>query len=420
MEVESLNRAQRLSLLSSAPGAKVTTATVEMVLNNTSRHLPHDRDLVTVTRTISASSTTLKLGTSQIGRKEFVDYLHSAGFSSENMFYVIRQGQVQDILRMSALERLRMVQRFAGWQALTELENFSEECMDIGDCDRQRTLDIIDECRMRLQLDEQCEREANEYKALELDIRTLKTVLLEREAAALIAKQKKVVASIEAMEPQHNLAKQHYVHICNVLEAKKKELRQLKENTQAQMCRLEDLKEEMSRAEAGIVRETLLEKQLKEDIGTVEKSQSDLETRLSAAEGAVQEATRQLADTVQALRKLKRKEEDLETRVAKLADEKKSVMQRVFHGHCFHTTQERNVWIESELQKLESAVQEIQQQREQLHSELQDSSAERDHCISQKEQVQAELASLRQLDGSMKAELVELQKQSYAAIDKCM
>ncbi|KAL3215891.1 hypothetical protein MRX96_033364 [Rhipicephalus microplus] len=86
-----------------------------------------------------------------------------------------------------------------------------------------------------------------------------------------------------------------------------------------------------------------------------------------------------------ALHNLKRKEQDLVTRMAKLDEEKKSIMQHVLHSHCFPTTQERNVWIESELRKIESAVQEIEQQCEQLESELQASSAERDRCISEKE-----------------------------------
>lgn len=171
MEVESLSRTQRLGLLNSAPGAMAQTATVGMVFNNTSRRLPHDRDLVTVTRTISASSTTLMIGASTVGKKEFVEYLHAAGFSSENTFHVIRQGQVQDILRMSALERLRMVQRFAGWDALTEMEHSSEECTNLGNSDRQHAIDIAKECQTKLQLDEQCVREAKEYRALELDVR---------------------------------------------------------------------------------------------------------------------------------------------------------------------------------------------------------------------------------------------------------
>ncbi|KAL1428822.1 hypothetical protein MTO96_002541 [Rhipicephalus appendiculatus] len=385
MEVESLSRTQRLSLLSSAPGVMAKTATVEMVLNNTSRRLPHDRDMVTVTRTISASSATLMIGKSIIGKKEFVDYLHAAGFSSENTFHVIRQGQVQDILRMSALERLRMVQRFAGWDALTQMEQSSEECTNLGNSDRERTIDLAKECQMKLQLDEQCVKEAKEYRALELEIRTINGVLLEKEATVLATKMEKIESSIKELEPEHNLAKQNFVRICDALEVKKRDLKRHKENTQGRLYRLEDLKEELGRAEAGIVRENLQGKQLREEIGAIERSQHELALRLNTAEHAVQDTTVQLAGTVQALRKLERKEEDLETRMAKLADEKQSVMQRVFHSHCFRTTQERNVWIESELQKIESAVQEIQQQCEELQSELQTSKAERDRCISQKE-----------------------------------
>ncbi|XP_065297808.1 structural maintenance of chromosomes protein 3-like isoform X1 [Dermacentor albipictus] len=418
MEFESLDRAQCLGLLSSAPGVQVNTATVEMVLNNTTRDLPSNKDVVTVTRTIGSSSTTLRLGTTTIGKKEFLSYLHSAGFSSDNMFHVIRQGQVQDILRMSSVERLRMLQRFAGWDALTKLEKFWEESTDTDDFDRQHIAKVTEECRRKLQLDEQYAKEAKEYKALELEIRTVNCIFLEREAAALKTKLEQIESSIEKIAPQHNLAKRNYMHICDALEVKQRELRRLKEDAQERVGRLEDLKEELCRATTGMVRESLQEKQLEEEIGTVERAQHELATRLSTAEHAVQETTVKLADTVQALRKLERKEDDLETRMAKLADEKNSVMQRVFHSHCFRTTQERNIWIEGELRKLESSVQEIQQQCEQLQSELQTSNAERNRCISEEEQVQAELASLRQLDGSMKAELMKLQKQSYAAIDE--
>ncbi|KAK8788713.1 hypothetical protein V5799_021511, partial [Amblyomma americanum] len=86
---------------------------------------------------------------------------------------------------MTPEERLHMVQRFFGWDALLQLEKLTLECAEFGNCDRKRIEEITSECRVKLQEDDQNMKEAKLYKSLELGIRAVNLVLLEIDADSL-------------------------------------------------------------------------------------------------------------------------------------------------------------------------------------------------------------------------------------------
>ncbi|XP_077518655.1 structural maintenance of chromosomes protein 3-like isoform X4 [Amblyomma americanum] len=418
LETGSLSRLQRMAVLSTAPGMRSNVATIKMLLNNKSRRLPQEQDVVTVTRTIGPSTTTLKIGNSIVGKKDFIDYLHAAGFSSENAFHIIRQGQVREVLHMTPEERLRMVQRFAGWDALLQLEKLTLECAEFGDCDRKRIEEIISECRVKLQEDEQNMKEAKLYKALELDIRTVNLVLLEIDADSLKKTLQQIEVKIAETEPLHALAQQRHVRISSALQEKKHKLKQLKEEAQNRLSRLEDLRGQLCQVEADVVRESLHQNQRQGEISAAETAQQKLADSLVHSDQAVKDMTLKLNETIEALHALERREDQQKSRMEELTNENDAVMQCVRHGHTFRTTEERNIWVDGEVQKLESILQDIQQQCKELQLEIESCTAERDRCISEEKKAQAELDSLRQLDESMKVQLMQLHKQSYAAANK--
>ncbi|XP_077559164.1 structural maintenance of chromosomes protein 3-like [Haemaphysalis longicornis] len=419
MDAESLTQQQRQSLLSTTPGVKVRAAVVQVVLNNTSHRLPSDQDIVTVTRTISPTSTSLKIGTTIVGKKQLVDYLHVAGFSSENSFYILRQGQVREVLLMSSRDRLRMVMRFAGRESLKELQKSSHECSDGGDTDRDRTDEIAAECRKKLEESEEELKAAKQYKQLELDIRTINAVFLEREAEVLMRRLKQVESDIAKLAPQHGTVKESYLRISQALEKNKQKLKKLKERKEDLQSRLEDLEERLNEATAGVAREELLGKQLCEEIAAADTTQQQLAAQLEVAERDMEAKTKELAEILEVLRALEEREDELQGRVDELISIEHSTMQRLIHSNAFTSTQDRNTWIEEELERLESTLQELQRQYENLRLDIQNCTVERDNCISEHQTAQAELATLWDFNRSMRTDLVKLQKEGYAALDRC-
>ncbi|XP_077507863.1 structural maintenance of chromosomes protein 3-like [Amblyomma americanum] len=417
-ETGSLAQLQHLAVLSTAPGMRSNVATVKALLNNKSRHLPQEEDVVTVTRTIGPSAATLKIGNSLVGKKDFIDYLHAAGFSSENTFHIIRQGQVREVLQMTPKERLRMVQRFAGWDVLLQLEKLALECAELGDRDRKRIEEIINECRVKLQEDDQNIKEAKLYKALELDIRTVNLALLDKDADFFKATSQQIEDNIAETQALQAMAKQRHLRLSSGLQENKHKLKQLREEVQNRLSRLDDISSQLCQVEGDKVRESLHQNQFQGEISAAETEQQILADSRTHSHQAVKDMTLKLNKTTEALHALERSEDQLKSRVEELTNENHAVMQCVWHGHTFRTTQERNIWVDGEVQKLESILQDIQKQCEELQLEIESCTAERDRCISEEKKAQAELDSLRQLDGSMKVQLMQLPKQRYAAANK--
>ncbi|KAK8788712.1 hypothetical protein V5799_021512, partial [Amblyomma americanum] len=272
LETGSLSRLQRMAVLSTAPGMRSNVATIKMLLNNKSRRLP-----------------------------------------------------VREVLHMTPEERLRMVQRFAGWDALLQLEKLTLECAEFGDCDRKRIEEIISECRVKLQEDEQNMKEAKLYKALELDIRTVNLVLLEIDADSLKKTLQQIEVKIAETEPLHALAQQRHVRISsalqvsacglcivplfNLFQEKKHKLKQLKEEAQNRLSRLEDLRGQLCQVEADVVRESLHQNQRQGEISAAEMAQQKLADSLVHSDQAVKDMTLKLNETIEALHALERRED---------------------------------------------------------------------------------------------------------------
>ncbi|KAH9373574.1 hypothetical protein HPB48_014829 [Haemaphysalis longicornis] len=180
--------------------------------------------------------------------------------------------------------------------------------------------------------------------------------------------------------------------------------------------RLEDLEERLNEATAGVAREELLGKQLCEEIAAADTTRQQLAAQLEVAERDMEAKTKELAEILEVLRALEEREDELQGRVDELISIEHSTMQRLIHSNAFTSTQDRNTWIEEELERLESTLQELQRQYENLRLDIQNCTVERDNCISEH---QAELATLWDFNRSMRTDLVKLQKEGYAALDRC-
>jgi len=96
------------------PSQVKLSAKVVLKLNNDDRRFPFDADVVTLTRTLGLKDDSLYLQGQPISRKDFLSKLEMAGFTTQNPFYFVRQGQIAELATCDSAKRLQVVRELTG------------------------------------------------------------------------------------------------------------------------------------------------------------------------------------------------------------------------------------------------------------------------------------------------------------------
>lgn len=100
---------ERQQLLHEGSGARVVSAFVEIIFDNSDSRLPIDKDEVGLRRVIGAKKDSYYLDKKHVLKSEVINLLETAGFSRSNPYYIVKQGRINQIAMAPDAQRLQLL-----------------------------------------------------------------------------------------------------------------------------------------------------------------------------------------------------------------------------------------------------------------------------------------------------------------------
>ncbi|KAF8071065.1 SMC3 [Scenedesmus sp. PABB004] len=175
---------ERAKLLHEGAGHAVLSAYVEVVFDNSDGRFPLDKDEVRLRRTIGLKKDEFSIDRKNVTKGEVMNLLESAGFSRANPYYVVQQGKIQEMARMTPGQRLELLKEVGGTKVYEERRRDSIKIMAETEARRAQIEEVVASIEEKLGelAAERAELEA--YQALDRRARGIEYALLDRELTA--------------------------------------------------------------------------------------------------------------------------------------------------------------------------------------------------------------------------------------------
>lgn len=136
---------------------------------------------VTLQRTIGAKKDEFRLNRKHISKNDVVNLLESAGFSRSNPYYIVRQGKVDRICKMSNRERLDLLMEVAGTKVYDDRKRKSDEIMRDSASELERIDEILEQLNTRLEELEKEKKELVQYQEQDKNFRAIRYCIFNAE-----------------------------------------------------------------------------------------------------------------------------------------------------------------------------------------------------------------------------------------------
>jgi structural maintenance of chromosome 3 (chondroitin sulfate proteoglycan 6) len=169
---------------------------VEVILDNTDGRLPLDSEEVTLRRAVGLKKDEYFMNLKRVQKTDFSNVLESAGFSRSNPYYIVAQGRVDALTKMTESQRLQVLKDVAGTQVFDEKRKASLELLLDSDEKRSKIADNINNIDSRIDELEQERAELSEFLSIERDKHALEFCLYTLEEA-------KAAETLSELEAEH-------------------------------------------------------------------------------------------------------------------------------------------------------------------------------------------------------------------------
>jgi structural maintenance of chromosome 3 (chondroitin sulfate proteoglycan 6) len=137
---------ERRRLIHQGSGREVMHASVEIVFDNHDGRFPmekRDQNEVSLKRTIGLKKDEYFWNNKHVKKQEVENLLESAGISRSNPYYIVEQGKVTKLIKMSDQERLELLKEIAGTRTYDTRRKESLKIMDATDKRTEQILEVI-------------------------------------------------------------------------------------------------------------------------------------------------------------------------------------------------------------------------------------------------------------------------------------
>ena len=229
---------------------------------------------------------------------DVVNLLESAGFSSSNPYYIVRQGKVDNLCKMTNRQRLDLLMEVAGTKVYDDRKRKSDTIMKEDDSRREQINEILEVVSTRLAELEHEKRELLEYQGLDKRHRALKFCIYNAELdqtrndltaiGSEIEEEKATLSNLNAKAAQRAAE----LHSC---ETEAEDAGHAGKSARRELARCEREATELQELRQSLAIElTSLEKQIQ----TKEQEQKEIEKASAAVEAEILEVQEKIQQEV--------------------------------------------------------------------------------------------------------------------------
>lgn len=394
-EFTHLRPEQRQALLHEGTGARVMSAYVEIIFDNTDNRVPIDKDEIFLRRVIGAKKDQYFLNKKVVPRTEVVNLLESAGFSNSNPYYIVKQGKINQMATAPDAHRLKLLREVAGTRVYDERK---EESMNIlrdteGKC--EKITEFLHTIEERLATLEEEKEELKEYQKWDKARRTLEYIIHETEL-------KETRRALTDLDVQRRTAgdkqKQFNGEVQKAQEKSKGIQKQLKE-AKRDVAAAKDDKSVLITEQQQLLREkakldlTIVD--LTDEVQGDNKSKERAEMELNKLKVTIAEKEAELADVRPRYEAMRRREEDFSRELGLKEQKRKELYAKQGRHSQFSSRADRDKWIENELRSLGKQIKDKHTHLNKLGDDLKRDAVKQTETERQIERQTAEVEQMR-------------------------
>lgn len=377
-EFTHLRPEQRQALLHEGTGARVMSAYVEIIFDNTDNRVPvsvfldfffsHemilmlvfplqiDKDEIFLRRVIGAKKDQYFLNKKVVPRSEVVNLLESAGFSNSNPYYIVKQGKINQMATAPDSHRLKLLREVAGTRVYDERKEESMNILRETEGKIEKIDEFLKTIEDRLKTLEEEKEELKEYQKWDKARRCLEYVIHEAEL-------KDTKKQLDALENERKSSgdkqKQYQLELQKVQELIRNITRALKD-AKKEVTTAKEEKSVLAAEQQQLLREKtkldLTISDLTDEVQGDNKSKERAEMELKRLKATIEEKEKELEEVRPKYEAMKRKEEECSRELALKEQKRKELYAKQGRGSQFSSREERDKWIQNELKSLNRQI----------------------------------------------------------------
>ncbi|XP_060524565.1 structural maintenance of chromosomes protein 3 [Cylas formicarius] len=369
-EFSHLKPEERHSLLHEGTGPRVVSAYVEIIFDNSDARVPIEHEEIYLRRVIGAKKDQYFLNKKVVPRSEVMNLLESAGFSSSNPYYIVKQGKINQMATAPDSHRLKLLREVAGTRVYDERHSESMVILKETEGKIDKIKDFLRTIEDRLGTLEEEKEELRQYQNHDKIRRTLEYIIHEVE----LNEYKKKLADLEKLRDESgseqkqlaaNLkkAQDHIKNLTKKTKEMKKELASLKEERDILNNDHQHLIKEKTKMD-------LMIKDLSEEVQGDNKSKERAENELARLTQSIKEKEAELEKIKPLYEEMKGREEECTRELSLKEQKRKELYAKQGRGSQFTSKDDRDKWIESELKSLNKQLKDKKDHRDKLEADL--------------------------------------------------
>lgn len=355
-EFTHLRPEQRQALLHEGTGARVISAYVEIIFDNSDNRVPIDKDEIYLRRVIGAKKDQYFLNKKVVPRTEVVNLLESAGFSNSNPYYIVKQGKINQMATAPDSYRLKLLREVAGTRVYDERKEESIDILRTTEGSVEKISEYLKTIEDRLKTLEEEKEELKEYQKWDKARRTLEYIIHETEL-------KETKKQLDELEDQRKSSGDKKLKCNAEIQKAQDSIKNLQKNLKDAKKDVTTAKEERSvlRTEhQQLLREKtkldLVINDLNDEVQGDKKSKERAEQELNKLKSTIAEKERELNEVKPRYEAMKAKEEDCSRELALKEQKRKELYAKQGRGNQFANREERDKWIRNELNSLNKQI----------------------------------------------------------------
>ena len=332
--------------------------------------MPIEQEEISLQRVIGAKKDQYFLDKKSITKTEVLSLLEAAGFSRSNPYYIVKQGKINQMATAPDSQRLKLLQEIAGIKVFDERRNESEQLLFETQLKSEKILEVLEQIESRLKALDEEKEELKQYQKWDKAQRMLEYTIHDNELKETKQKLDDLSKKRDENSTQSIALQDKLTEILKRGKQIGKDVRDLKNKISS----IVDEKEALSKEKSGLIKQKakleLTVKDLQDDVDNEGTLKENLQLELSNINDQISEKEEELKQFAPQYEEVRRKEENISSRLDWLDQRRRELYAKQGRGTQFESKEQRDKWLQREINQLERAVHDKHDQIRRLNQDL--------------------------------------------------
>jgi len=371
-EFSHLRQEQRQALLHEGTGARVISAFVEIIFDNSDNRIPIDKDEVSLRRVIGSKKDQYFLDKKMVTKTDVMNLLESAGFSRSNPYYIVKQGKINQMATAPDSARLKLLREVAGTRVYDERKEESRGILKDTEGKREKISELLKYIDDRLAALEGEKEELRQYQKLDKMKRSLEYTIHDKELKETRKKLEELTEKRDDLGKETQKMRDDLTEAQEEIKRTSRELKELKTRVKGSVDEKDSLSGELGDL---IKKRSKLELQIqdmKSEIESNDQAKKEKKKKIEDINSDIAKTQAKLDDITPKYDDFQRKEDRASQDLALSEQKRKELYAKQGRTSQFASKEERDKWINRELKSLTKNIRDKTDQIARLKQEITD------------------------------------------------